>query len=53
MNLRLATTLGLFLLILYTWKIFETCVSMAFPDFQRQVEWCQSYFRKMYLKAYI
>jgi len=25
---------------------------MNFPDFQRQVEWCQSYFAKMSLKAY-
>ena len=27
--------------------------SMTFPDFQRQMEWCQSYFTKMSLKAYI
>jgi len=26
---------------------------MTFPYFQRQVEWCQSYFIKMSLKAYI
>ena len=27
--------------------------SMTFPDFQRQMELCQSYFTKMSLKAYI
>jgi len=26
---------------------------MTFPDFQRQMEWCQSYFTKISLKAYI
>ena len=26
---------------------------MNFPDFQRQMEWCQSYFTNMSLKAYI
>jgi len=26
---------------------------MTFPAFDRQVEWCQSYFTKMSLKAYI
>jgi len=26
---------------------------MTFPEFQRQVEWWQSYFAKMSLKAYI
>jgi len=30
--------------------MLETCVH---PAFQRQVEWCQSYFTKMSLKAYI
>ena len=43
--------------ILFCWfyilrKILETCVSMTFPDFQRRVEWCQSYFRKMFPKAF-
>jgi len=33
--------------------MLETCVSMTFPDFQRQVEWCRSYFTKISLKAYI
>jgi len=33
--------------------MLETCTSMIFPDFQRQMEWCQSYSRKMSLKAYI
>ena len=32
-------------------KMLEACVSMPFPDFQRQVEWCQRYFTKMSLKA--
>jgi len=35
---------------IYTEKI---CGSMTFPDFQRQMEWCQSYFTKMSLKAHI
>ena len=26
---------------------------MTFPYFQRQMAWCQSYFTKMSLKAYI
>jgi len=26
---------------------------MTFPDFQRQVEWCRSYFAKVSLKGYI
>jgi len=26
---------------------------MAFPDAQREMKWCQSYFTKMTLKAYI
>ena len=25
---------------------------MTFPDFQRQMEWCQSYFTKVTLKAH-
>jgi len=33
--------------------MLEINVSMTFPDFQRQMEWCQSYFRKMSLKARI
>jgi len=32
--------------------MLETCASMTFPDFQRQMEWCQSYFTTMSLKAY-
>jgi len=27
--------------------MLETCASMTFPDFQRRMEWCQSYFTKM------
>ena len=27
-------------------------ISMTFPDFRRQREWCRSYFAKMSLKAY-
>jgi len=27
--------------------MLETCASMTFPDFQRQTEWCQSYFTKI------
>jgi len=34
-------------------QMLETCVSMTFPDFQRLMEWCQSYFAKMSLKAYM
>jgi len=26
--------------------MLETCVSLTFPDFQRQMEWCESYFTK-------
>ena len=26
---------------------------MTFPNFQRRMEWCQNYFAKMSLKAYI
>jgi len=33
--------------------MLETCTSMTFPGFQRLVEWCQNYFAKMTLKAYI
>ena len=33
--------------------MLETCASMTFPDFQRLIEWCQSYFNKMSLKAYM
>jgi len=33
--------------------MLETCASMTFPDFQRQMEWCQSCLTKMPLKAYI
>jgi len=33
--------------------MLETYASMNFPDFQRLMEWCQNYFTKMYLKAYI
>jgi len=54
-NLGWSTTLGLgFSLISYTVlrKMLATRVSMTFPDFQRQVEWCQSYFTKLPLKAY-
>ena len=32
--------------------MLETRASMIFPDFKRQVKWCQSYFTKMFLKAY-
>jgi len=32
--------------------MLETCASMTFPDFQRLMEWCQSYFAKMSLKPY-
>jgi len=37
-----------FLLISYTVlrKMWEACVSTTFPDFQRPMEWCQSYFAK-------
>jgi len=31
--------------------MLETCASMTFPDFQRQMEWCQSYFTNIFLKA--
>jgi len=31
--------------------MLETCASMTFPDFQRLMVWCQSYFTKMSLKA--
>ena len=34
-------------------KILETCASMTFSYFQRQSGWCQNYFAKMSLKAYI
>jgi len=32
--------------------MLETYVSMTFPDFQKQMEWCQSYFTNMSLNAY-
>jgi len=32
-------------------QMLETCASMTFPGFQRLMEWCQSYFTKMSLKA--
>jgi len=32
--------------------MLQTCVSMTFPDIQRQMEWCQRYFAKMSPKAY-
>ena len=32
-------------------QMLETCASMTFPDFQRLMEWCQSYFANMSLKA--
>jgi len=31
--------------------MLETCASMTFPDIQKQMEWCQSYFTKMSQKA--
>jgi len=31
--------------------MLETCASMTFPDFQKQMERCQSYFTKTSLKA--
>jgi len=31
--------------------MLETCASMTFPDFQRLMEWCQSYFANMSLKV--
>jgi len=34
-------------------QMLETCASMTFPDFQRLMEWCQIFFAKMRLKAYI
>jgi len=33
--------------------MLETCVSMTFPNYQRQIEWCQSYFTKLSLEACI
>jgi len=33
--------------------MLETRASMTFPDFQRQMAWCQSYFTEMFLKTYI
>jgi len=42
-----------FLLILHTYKNLENCAFMIFPDFQRLLEWCQSYFTNMFLKTYI
>jgi len=33
--------------------MLETCAALTFPEFQRQIEWCQNYFTKMSLKAYI
>jgi len=33
--------------------MLETFASMTFPDFQGQIEWCQSYFAKISLKAFI
>jgi len=26
--------------------MLETCAAMTFPDFRRQMEWCQGYFTK-------
>jgi len=33
--------------------MLENCASMAFPNFQRLMEWYWNYFAKMSLKAYI
>jgi len=32
--------------------MLETCASMTFPDFQRQMDWYQSSFPNMSLTAY-
>jgi len=32
--------------------MLETCIPMTFPDFLKYMEWRQSYFTKMSLKAY-
>jgi len=34
-------------------QMLETCAPMTFPDFQKLMEWCQSYFAKISLKAYM
>jgi len=47
--------ISFFLLISYTVlrKIFPTCVFMTFPDFQRQLGWCQVFCKYVPEKFYI